>query len=506
MTTTFDLLSRGYFPKELPPPFVTDGFANAVSTKAPPISFNDTKLRTRPCLHNFARVGSLRRRLGIPNPIAHYNLSKVIADNWGTLDQKIRLSQLSRSYPLPNHAGRALPSVKEDLIALRAHQRATARFLLKADITRFYHSIYTHSIAWAVHSKPTAKTNHGLGLLGNLLDFWIRNGQDGQTLGIPIGPDTSLVIAELILSAVDRALVQKVPKLRGFRFIDDYELTFSTRSNAEFALGYLQEVMSEFELALSAEKTSLIELPSTIEPEWTRDLRDYAMRPVGKGQATDIVGFFDRAYLLARLNPGKNVLAYAIGRLRSVVIAPTNWQLYQDLLFQAVLAEPGTIVPALRELQEYQQVGFSVDSVALTDVVNIQVAYQAPIGHGSEVAWAMWAAIEFGVTLTKQAAESVSNMNDCVVALLVLDAQARGLVPVGLDTTGWQNAMTADELYGENWLLAYEANVKGWLPTASDHVAQDPNFGWLKSLNVEFYDASAVGLVISTKNVMSVTY
>jgi hypothetical protein len=52
--------------------------------------------------------------------------------------------------------------------------------------------------------------------------------------------------------------------------------------------------------------------------------------------------------------------------------------------------------------------------------------------------------------------------------------------------------MSADALYDEHWLLAYEANVKGWLPSVSgtDHVAADPNFGFLKSRKVFFYDQS----------------
>ncbi len=53
--------------------------------------------------------------------------------------------------------------------------------------------------------------------------------------------------------------------------------------------------------------------------------------------------------------------------------------------------------------------------------------------------------------------------------------------------------MSADALYDEHWLLAYEANVKGWLPSVSgtDHVAADPNFGFLKSRKAFFYDQSA---------------
>src|SRR5687767_9110512 len=103
MASLHDLLSRGYFPKELPPTFVTDGFASAVlaAWSAAPTSFTDIKkLRGRPCLHNFARVGTLRRRLSIPNPVLHFNLAKAVADNWALLDSHIRKSAFTQSYPV----------------------------------------------------------------------------------------------------------------------------------------------------------------------------------------------------------------------------------------------------------------------------------------------------------------------------------------------------------------------------------------------------------------------
>jgi hypothetical protein len=41
-------------------------------------------------------------------------------------------------------------------------------------------------------------------------------------------------------------------------------------------------------------------------------------------------------------------------------------------------------------------------------------------------------------------------------------------------------------------LLAYEANVKGWLPNpgAVDYVNADANFGYLKANGVYFYEES----------------
>jgi len=55
-------------------------------------------------------------------------------------------------------------------------------------------------------------------LTGNKLDKALRELNDGQTHGIPIGPDISLLVAEALLAATDRELLQRCAGLvRGFR-------------------------------------------------------------------------------------------------------------------------------------------------------------------------------------------------------------------------------------------------------------------------------------------------
>ena len=113
---------------------------------------------------------------------------------------------------MPQHTGSAL-------VERRAENRAKGRFILRTDIARFYPSIYTHVIPWAFHGKEQAKANRTEGL-GNELDRLVRTAQDGQTMGIPVGPDTSLVIAEAVAASLDADLSQF--RLQGFRFMDDY--------------------------------------------------------------------------------------------------------------------------------------------------------------------------------------------------------------------------------------------------------------------------------------------
>jgi hypothetical protein len=85
---------------------------------------------------------------------------------------------------------------------------------------------------------------------------------------------------------------------------------------------------------------------------------------------------------------------------------------------------------------------------------------------------------------------AVSQMDDAVVALLALDATSRGLaVSNGWPT--WSPRMVNAELFGDMWLLAYEANVRNWLPNVGpDFVAADPFFGPLKAARVSFYNTT----------------
>ena len=74
-------------------------------------------------------------------------------------------------------------------------------------------------------------------------------------MGIPIGCDTSLVLAECILARVEEGLRQRLGQVRGFRYSDDFELLFRSASEAEAGLGALQEVLSQYELSVNPRKT-----------------------------------------------------------------------------------------------------------------------------------------------------------------------------------------------------------------------------------------------------------
>jgi hypothetical protein len=501
-----DLFARGYFPKELPRPFVTTPFANAVTAAAAlPADFAKTASRRNNLptakigRYSLARVGLFRRSLGICNPLHYFHLCRELMQNWAAISPRVGGTPLAATSPDFKPAGRAIdgkwPQGARPDFAVDS--RIGKRFVLQTDINRFYGGIYTHSIAWALHTKPVAKANRGLNLLGNRIDYWVSMGQDQQTVGIPIGPDTSLVLAELIMHRCDEALLNRLPTIKGFRFIDDYELSFQTRTEAEDAYHILEACLSEYELVLNAKKTEICELPLPLEKPWATELKLFEFRDTQAGQAADLSNYFSKAFLLHAEYPDDAVLQFAIACLRSINVMPANWPMFQKLLLLCIAPEPASFPYVLEQIIVRKNAGAGPILGELEEIANNLIQDHSHLRHSSEVANSAWACLALGLHLGNEAVDAISRCDDPVVALLALHCEQQGLTSKPLDKTVWASHMTADALYDEFWLLAYEANCKGWLPNVGgvDHVAADPNFRFLKANNVHFYDTTRAAAV-----------
>jgi len=488
-----DILSKGYFPEELPPCFTTTGFALACSfPSGAPKGFRAPKM-AQLCNFSLAKAGNarFRRQLSLVNPINFFQIATAIASNWTTLESRMGTSTLSMSRAVYRPSGkRALSHFsysRADHVDRQAKDRGPAKAILFADISEFYHSIYTHSISWALHTKAIAKTP-ARGRLGDRLDRAIQNAQYGQTIGIPIGPDTSLVIAEVILSALEENLRLHMPHLRGSRFVDDFTLAFPDYASAEKALAILQEELLQFELRLNPRKTSVRMSPVCLEPEWVSELRKFEIRN-NSGQRGDLIAYFDLMTQFLLMHPNDHVSKYGLQRFKQFQPRPANVPLYQSLLCHIGVVEPGSIrevVLALFFLRSNN--ANALDNQLLQEMLNTVIRSSTPIGHHYEAAWALWAAIQFSSQLDHETIAILGTAENSVVAILACDAHAKGLAP-HLDVTRWKSRMNLQDLRGEEWLLSYEANVQGWLGTmgGGDHVLADSEFGYLKTNGVRFY-------------------
>lgn len=507
-----DLLSKGYFPRELPPPFTATDFAAAVANSWPsmnPVLSSNRQRRnglpTRPCRHSVARKGGLRRPLAIPNPFSQLLLCLEVQSSWKAIHGFVHggsvrpLRSASRPVYWRNQSRALIPRYKFSALPyLRMRSRIGARYLVRTDISRFYPTLYTHSIPWALHGIATAKANRTPALLGNRLDKLARDQRDGQTNGIAIGPDTSLLLAETVLRGADDVLGRILPSRAGFRYVDDYELPCLTLREAEETLRMVEATLAKFELSLNPTKTGIEELPAPLTEAWADELRSMPLGSTSAGQQRSLLAYFTRAYELTAENSGVGVLSYAAARLRGFVpVSGGAWGVLQGGLLNCAVSEPACLPYVLDLLVRGSQAGLMVSKPALSQIVHRIIENHALLGHGSEVAWSLWAALAFDIRLDKEAGDAVVMMDDDVVALLALHAQSMGRFSHPLSMTLWQGHMNGPALNGEHWLLAYEGAAKGWLG-GPGHLLADPRFGPLHQLGVSFYDVTGGGLVLPT--------
>jgi len=401
----------------------------------------------------------------------------------------------------------------------RAKVRSTARYIVRADIARFFPSIYTHSIPWAFHGKAVAKKNRGNNYWANQLDACFRNIQDGQTIGIPIGQEISRVIAEVILWRVEEILgVSK--KTNGIRSIDDYEVGFMSEAEAETFLNRLERALSEYELALNPLKTFIHPLPQLLIDRWDSELRSFHLtsafhetlsseaeeddhedetEELGSGgqdrfrhspRRDQLINFFNKAIDLQHAFKEDAVLRFSLARLGRLKITGASWDVYQDYLYQCALNQPETIrIVVSNLLKGHFKDGQKIDKRKLKVAIDTIVATAAPIGHASDVAWALWTALLFQIRLSQKASKELAHCLDSVVGCLTCELGARKLLSKRFDYSYLKQIVTdTNSLYENQWLLAYEASRNGWLGQKSSGLLADPCFGYMFKAGVKFFE------------------
>ncbi|WP_242470855.1 RNA-directed DNA polymerase [Thiocystis violacea] len=467
-----------------------DGVPPARRAKVP------TSPPTKAEVFSVARAGHQRRATSIPNPVAQAYLCRALVANWAAIVRHFRRSKISASHPRfrrDSTRAAALPSM-QTLYERRLLQGAGYRYVLRTDISRFFPTIYTHSIPWALHGKAISKKNRAITpkYYGNLLDLVVRQCQDGQTFGLPIGPDTSHIIAECIATAIDVELGKRLRATpAGFRYVDDYYFFFESYSAAESALAQIVRCLKDFELQINFDKTRICKIEELDEDAWTHKLRSFAIAHGGQKQRTGFNHYFDLARELARSHRDESVMVYALRRAGSVIVRKENWPAFEAQLCLAAMAHPVALQTIARLLSTYSGIGYAIDKRRLSRLVNAIVQEHAPLEHHSEVTWCLWMCKELRLTLSPQSVDLVAEMNSSICVLILLDLAAAGRLPKLPAPTRWRNFEHSDALWEDLWMLSYEAGVRGWGGMSDVHIRQNEYFEELRQLDVRFYNDAA---------------
>lgn len=325
------LLDHGLFPDKAPPCFTSEGLAAVASESMSAILEETDEKKLGHFLekrdHDFIRYDALRdtnvpRHLGIPHPEAYAVQSLAISRHWKEIATHcnqptpaisrihVRHTGIGSIFEM-NYKGRERYQLEEDEI----RWMAGAQYIVHADVASCFPSIYTHSIPWALHGKVAAKSKTSItALAGNLLDKCTQNTRDKQTNGLLIGPHSSNIIAEIILTKIDVELQAKGYR-KIARHIDDYTFYADDFATAERFVKELGMCLRGFEMSLNDKKTRILPLPRPSTENWIQRLNRFVFPKDEEVRFSIVRSFLDLALECAQATGKSTPLNYAIKAL-----------------------------------------------------------------------------------------------------------------------------------------------------------------------------------------------
>ncbi|MDR3092004.1 MAG: RNA-directed DNA polymerase [Clostridiales bacterium] len=483
------LLAFGMFSEKLPPIFTSEGFFDYCQTKQH--NFQD-----KPCQlisYKNMRNTNVPRHLSIPNPFAYQLLCECLSDNWSdmldffdknTKKNRHKVSRIHIRKMLDTEAlfvmDYDIPSetpLRNELLDMTYKDWRTdgtpetdmllgKRWVVNADISNCFPSIYTHSIPWAIAGKDVAKDDRTDRFWYNKIDKRGRNIKDGETNGLPIGPHTSNLLSEIILVAVDNELRNGKQKWDYVRNIDDYACYVESREKAELFLTELNRQIGKYNLSLNHKKTEILELPTAATTHWVRRM-DYISNFERKGRLDykSVRAYLDLAVeLMEKNSSNSSILKYAVKVLSRQEGLTTNANIYAV----KTVMNLSVIYPYLVGLlDKYVFVPLGVNSFEIKKYCNVMLNSALISRNYEAAAYCVYFALKYKFVLVALNADIGIDSGDCVfLVLLHLYFKANKIKPEKKKLVKHAEDLAKSSVdFEQYWLFIYEILPKKDLPS-----------------------------------------
>ncbi len=475
----FDILSLGYFPKELPPIFSTKEFSESLEKKKYKPD-NGEKTATEPASFNIPQSGLRRRTLQIPTPELYARASNLLLQNKEDLpdENKSRIA----SYVRPFDSLYAKKMYEEGECASydsnkpKEIQGEEAAFLesrgfvyrLTTDIAQFYPSIYTHSIPWAIRGKKEAKEKQGDNHWSNKLDECVRCMQNKETKGVVISPWLSFAIAEIILSKIDIEITIKFNEAfgenmwSGGRYVDDMWFYFSHPEHRKDALHIISEVLSEYRLEINSQKTKMEESPFLTESIWKTEIQDAGSAKTSDGKINFSIFRNTILHWAKELQTSTdNPIKYGL----SMIEGSGNenfWKDAKSMILQAIHIEPNCIPKVVSLLERYQDFFSEEDKEHIRVLFEKKIAEATKTKHEFEACWLLHALSLLSLPCSQEIAEIIIDKRHPMIVLSLYLLDKKGLVKGKRNIPKELKSILEDSgsLKNEWWLCAYEIGMQ----------------------------------------------
>lgn len=195
--------------------------------------------------------------------------------------------------------------------------------LIHTDVVDCYGSLYTHSVAWALHGLDVAKNKKGdKTLVGNQIDAMIQSSRYGQTNGIAQGSVVMDFVAEIVLGRVDLQITEQIGNQTDFRVLryrDDYRIFANSDVKAESILKVISDNLRSVGMKLGVSKT--IVSSNVVEGAIKQDkLAGIELQDLGKSNAKTLQKQLLRLHSFGRRFPNSGALRRLVSEFHSEIV------------------------------------------------------------------------------------------------------------------------------------------------------------------------------------------
>jgi len=335
------------------------------------------------------------------------------------------------------------------------------KYVVCADISKCFPSIYTHAISWALVGKEVAKNNKGKKTLWyNMIDSCAQRSKNGETHGIMIGPHTSNILSEIILCAIDKNLSKRWNYIRN---IDDYCCYVNNHEEAEQFLIDLSRELRVYGLALNHKKTEIMEMPLGVIEKWVNQLNDksvYFQKFHPYVDYKEVQAYLNYCVLLMNKNKGNAaIILYGLKVLNNFDLTNNAKRYLEKTLVSYSLIYP-YVVPLLdKYVFEY----CDTSKEQLSRYVNIIYDKYIKRNYFEACVYSLYYAVKYDIVIEGFEIDDIMQKKDCLLLLLALIYSKKSQNKDDLKKLKDLAKKLKDKEMDEYWIFIYECLTEGLL-------------------------------------------
>ena len=506
------LLKSHYLADEFPGVLTTANFADFCAKNLAKLPTNDKLLTriTQYAAYSAPRQMEARRPLALPHPASQLALSRIIVENRAEIVDAINRSKLTLYNTRPDTGhDRLFVGVDYKMRDVRkAEILARYPVVLMTDIANFFHTIYSHSLPWAVLGKQRVKDvleppieKAGKAALdqhwSSQIDKAIQRGNSRETFGIPVGPDTSRIIAEILLSGIhsNQSFEAILQDRDGYRLVDDFFIGFDDESEARRCRDILRRALWDYNLHFNETKTGIKRSSAFFDDSWKYEIDnlDIPKRDLQK-QRDAIQRLMEIALEHCAARDEPTPASFFCQKLTRIEIMQGNFPFVRDCMLRVARDFTGCLKSVVIFTTQFRaHLNDGESKAVMTRWLKQIFAAHTHRGHDMEIANALAICGVLGLRVNRDfMAAGDGDVSPVVLAVLGLLSEDGLLAEPWDDWRPKDPASSANFVNGRFWLPYYEAVLRKWTkdPDLILALAEDDFFTSLVAELVSFLDMS----------------